>query len=119
VKSRSGVSVGELIIILALMMLLVALALLKLKTPSGSLAPGTGVLADMKKIDRAKDQYAADHQKKPGDPVTMKELVIGGYLRKPPMSLERGSRFVVGAVGTPVTIAAEETPHEHEHEAVE
>jgi competence protein ComGC len=110
-RGRRGVTFVETLIILVVVMALLVLVLPTLKPSRAMARSGTGTLADLRRIEAAKDQYAADHHKKTGDPVTMQELVKGGYLRSTPTGLPPGTHFVVGSVGTPATI----TP-EHSHD---
>jgi competence protein ComGC len=97
----------EILIVATVAVCLLAVALPKLGQAQWGEKSGEGALRDMKRIEAAKDQYAADRGKKPGDPVTMADLRQGGYLRATLSSLPPGSHFVVGAIGTPVTIVSD------------
>jgi competence protein ComGC len=100
----------EILIVVAVAVCLLVVALPKLQQSQRGGQSGEGALRDMKRIEAAKDQYAADWGKKPGDPVTMADLIQGGYLHSIPTSLPPGGRFAVGSIGTPATIVAEERP---------
>jgi len=111
VRGRQGITVIEILIIAALVAFLLACALPKLKLSGSAARSGTGTLADLRRIEAAKDQYAAEHHKKAGDPVTMEEMVKAGYLRSTPKGLPPGTRVIVGSIGTPAAIAPE---HSHD-----
>jgi competence protein ComGC len=124
-RPRPGMTFVEILIVAAVAVCLLLVALPKLQRAQRGGQSGEGALRDMKRIEAAKDQYGADREKKTGDPVTMQELIRGGYLRSTPSSLPAGSHLEVGKIGAPVTIAADERPllepkrDEHSHEAHE
>ena len=113
-RGRRGVTFVETLIILAVVTALLVLVLLMLKPSRAAARSGTGTLADLRRIDAAKDQYATEHHKKTGDPVTMAELVNGGYLLSTPKGLPPGTCLVVGNIGTPATIAAAHSDDEED-----
>jgi competence protein ComGC len=116
-RARAGMTFVEILIVVAVAVCMLAVALPKLQQSQRGGQSGEGALRDMKRIEAAKDQYAADRGKKPGDPVTMADLIHGGYLRSTPSSLPPGSHFVVGAIGTPVTLVSDPSPlPEPEHD---
>ena len=106
---------------------LVAFALLLILLPSvrqnreaARTAKQTGTAATIARIEHAKALYAADNRLKPGDTVTISELVHAKYLASAPDV--PGIRFGTGAVGTPVNYAfvearQKERADDHAHDA--
>lgn len=98
--NKGGMRFGEIAVILVVAVVLLALALPSLRHSRNAAKNTDTVVANLRRIEAAKEQYASDHHKEPGTKVSMKDLVKNGYLAAEPKPVGGGA-YVVNAIGTP------------------
>jgi len=96
-----GIRLAEMALIVLVLAILAAVLLPGFLHSRNSVRSHGGVAATLRRIETAKEQYALDQKKRPGDLVSMKELVQGGYLAAEPKA-EAGA-YIVGPIGTPAS----------------
>jgi len=96
-----GIKIVEIAIIIVIvgLLLVIGLPLLSLQRKQSQVNRRGSVVAILHRIDAAKDTYALTNKKQVGDPVTLQDLVKGGYLTA--QSVPDDGTFAIGPIGSP------------------